>query len=502
MRIIVLILFLFYYESVFGQFRDVETKFYDLFVFSSNSFLVGNEDLQYHPARINYSSNYLINMKTNYHDVFREWGGNNDNNKTIYQYDFGLETEIPINLFKKNCCLNLSFLKQTFLSAYNSENKEAEFVGSHFGAYSFNSNLLFDETPDKVGLRIKYSTGINSLKLRINQYPESETDALLNKYFYNLLEPAFGKDIRFDLAGDEINYAIEYNRILNSSFNFGFNFYQEMNDYDIGINYYSSIAAIEGLKKLYGLLQFNRYTFGSSCEYRMNNFIIRVLATYSVPFYKLMIDQNSSLIKDSVNLEIKKLSDGSCNGKGRSFGVGISYLITQNMAINISYTFIQNNYYGKLYASTPVLGYEIFLPIAHQLNMNFDDKMNNNLFSFVFNHSVSSIWNYSIGMEYLTSDNSVHYNYKITEFGIGITKEESDYNGSVFLYKFNVNTMLNITNNIGVKLLFDQYIPIIKKRGGEVNIPSQSLPPSEIDKFDKNKWGGSIYSLSLFYNFN
>jgi hypothetical protein len=499
-KIVMCGLFVFSYKSALCQIRDFETKFYDLFIFSSNSFLVGDEDLRYHPARIICPPSYFIEMNMNYHDVYRAWTVNNDNNNAIYQYDLGLETIIPLNFFRNNCCLNLNIQRQTLSSAYNSEYKESELSGNNFETYSFNSAFLFDGTPNKVGVRMNYATGTNRVNLKINQYPEDTTNALLNKYFYDLLEPAFGNDIKFDVTGNEINYALEYSRAVNASFNFGFNFYQEIQNYDAGINYYSNVEKIEGFKNPSSLFHSNRYTLGFSCEYKTNKFILRSLVTYSVPYYRLTVNQDRSLKNNNVNLEILNLTEGSCNGKGNSVGVGISYLLQQNISANISYTYIRNTYSGNLRASTPVLGFEI-IPIAHQLSLGFDDTMNNNLFSFEFNHGIYSIWNYSIGIEYLTSDNSIRYNYKIlTEFGIGDTKEETNERIVVGLYKIDIKTSIAITKYFGLKLLCNQYIPVIKRSNNEGNTSGQTFLSSETN--NKHTWGGSIYSFSLFYNFN
>jgi|GEM_PF-3332222 len=500
MKKLILCLFLLYCESVFCQVQDVETKFYDLFVFSSSNFLIGKEDLRYHPARESLTSNYSMNLEMNYHDLYREWSGG-INDKTNYQYDVGLEAKIPFNLFEKNFGLNLDFKKQTFSSIYNSDNNGAKYTGSDWGSYSLNSSLLYDDTSGKLGIRFKYTTGSNSSNLRINQYPEDNTDVLANKYFYSLLEPAFGNDIGFRLTGNEINYALEYNREINSSLNLGFDFYQEINNYDAGINYYSSVEKIEGEKKLSGVLRYNRYTFGLSCEYKLDKFTIRYSAAYSTPLYKLNVNQENLLRQDNVNLEITNLSNGNCNGNGTSAGVGVSYLFNEKISAALSYTLIGNNYTGNLKASTPVLGFEIF-PIAHQLNLDFSDLMKNNLFSFEFNQEVNYLWSYSVGIDYLTSNNTIIYNYKIlTEFGIGNNKEDETDKLVVDIYKINLETVLNITQSIAVKLLFDQYIPVIQKRGA-ANIPVQQSPPVSNNQPNKSNWGGSIYSLSIIYNFN
>jgi len=481
--------------------RDVETRSWDLFVFSSDRFLVLDEDIRYHPARIATSSDYVMTMKMNYHDVYREWVGNDPNDKTLYQYDVGLEVEAPMTLFSNNANVRLGFLRQTFSSMYTGEHHEAAFTGATPGTYSFGGALMFDGTPDKAGLRINYTTGTNRALINISQYPQDNTDPLLNTYFYDLLEPAFGNEIRSDVTEHEVSYALEYNRTITPSLNVGLNFYHEIDNDDFRINYYSSVQRITGSKTLDGSLLFKRYTLGCSCEYRFDRFILRSLATYSIPRYQLAIDQNHSLQSNNVTLEILHLSDGSCDGKGAGIGAGFSYCLKEGMSAGLSCTFIRNSYSGALNGSTPVLGFAI-LPIAHQLKTDFDDRMANALFSFVFNHEVSSRWKYSIGGEYLTSGNSIHYNYKIlTEFGIGNTKEDNSAFWVVNIYKLDITSTVHITDKLGATVLFEQYIPVITNsanEGGSVN-PSPSV---ETRTLETHHWGGSVYHLAFFWKFH
>jgi len=397
-----------------------------LLVLSSNNFLLGKEDLRYHPARRNDQLNSLIRFNSVYHDTYREWI-ENDKAKTNYQYDLGLELKLPINFFGKKMHIDLGAQKLTNSSVINSEYKEAEFSLKNWSAYSINGNFLLDESTNKIGLNIKYLFGDNDADLRINKYPEDYTDGLVNKYFYSLLEPAFGREIKFSLKGYAFSYALEYTRIINPTLNFGVSLYSENNNYDAGINYYSSVEKLEGSKNLSGLLSYTRYTLGFSCEYSQDKFILRNLITYSVPRYKLLVDQEQLLKKNNVNLEISNLGDGRCSGNGLSCGIGVGYSLSGNISAVISYTMIWNNYSGSLQGSTPVLGFDI-LPVAHQLDSDFNDKMKNHLLSFVFNQEFSSTWKYSFGLEYLSSNNSINYDYKIiTEFGFGNLKEKSSY---------------------------------------------------------------------------
>ncbi len=460
---------------------------------------MGKEDLRYHPARRNDSCSYAIKLTSNYHDIYREWIGDN-NSKLNYQYDLGLNIKFPVELFKKNISVDLDLQREGLSSLMNNDNDETEFSGKRWGVYSLKSNFLLDERTNKIGLGVKYLYSNNDACLTMNKYPEDKSDALVNKYYYSLLPTAFGKDINYNLKGYEISYALEYYKVVNSSFNIGFNLYQEINNYDAGVNYYSSVEKLKGEKNLSGNIIYDRYTFGFSCEYSLDKFIFRNLTSYSVPEYKLKINQDHLLQKNNVNLEISKLGDGKYTGKSFSTGIGISYSFSNDISADLSYMIIFNKYTGDLFISTPVLGYEI-LPIAHQVDSDFDDNMRNHLLSFAFNHNVNSTWNYSLGLEYLSSNNNIKYNYKIlTEFGFGNTREEKSETLLGDIFRINLRNVLNITDSISLKLSFEQYIPILKKKEGQEETAQQ--PATETIKSSKKSWGGSIYSLTLIYNYN
>ena len=502
MKKVIFTFFILYIPFTHCQVIDVETKLYDMFVFSGSSFLSGKEDLRYHPARNAFPPIYSVNLKMNYHDIYREWTPGNGNSKTNYQYDMGIETEFPLKIFKRNFGLNLNLKKQIHSSTYSTKYNEAEFSGKNWEIYSVRGSINWEDTTHRAGISIKYTAGNNNAGLKINRYPSVGTDEFMNKYFYGLLEPAFGKDIEFSFNTNEINYAIEYTRILSRNFNLGVNFYSETNQYDLGINYYGNVEKIEGWKNLNGFLKFNRYSFGITCEYRIKKFIFRSLTSYSVPDYKLNINQDNLLSKDNVNLEISNLSMGDCSGRGIASGAGISYTFNGNISADLSYTLIRNNYSGYLKASTPVLGFEI-LPIAHQFLDDFDLKMNNNLFSLDINHDVNGIVNYLISFSYLTSLNKVNYHYNlITEFGFGSNKENQNTVFTIDLYKISLDAEIKVSNGLAVNFLFDQYIPVIKGSGSTGKISGQSSPPSSSDKSNVNNWGGSIYGFSVVYNFN
>ncbi len=488
------------YNLVLGQVQDIETKFYDLFILNSNSFLSGKEDLRYHPARRSDSCRYAVKLTSNYHDIYREWIGDN-NSKSNYQYDLGLNIQFPVELFEKDISVDLGFQREGLSSYINSNYDATEFFGRKWGVYSLKSNFLVDEETNKIGLGIKYSYGNNAACMTINKYPEDKSDALANKYYYSLLATAFGKDINYNLKGYEISYALEYNKVVNPSFNFGFNLYEETNNYDTGINYYGNVEKLEGGKNLSGNIFYCRYTFGFSCEYNFNKFIFRNLTSYSVPEYKLKINQDHLLQKNNVNLEISKLGDGKCTGKGLSTGIGVGYSFSNKITADVSYMIVFNKYTGDLFLSTPVLGYEI-LPIAHQVNADFSDNMRNHLLSFVLNHNVNSLWNYSVGLEYLSSNNNIKHNYKIlTEFGFGNTREKNSEIIVGDIFRINLGNVFNISSSISLKLSFEQYIPILKKKEGREGTQQPTEPAIETIKSSKKSWGGSIYSLTLIYNY-
>ena len=487
-------------ETTVCQIRDVEKNFYDIFVFSSSDFLAGNEDVRYHPAGRELVTELTMQTNMRYHDVYRGWNDENGGGKTVYQYDLGLETAFPVVLLNNDCRIDAGFQRQTFSSDYSSEHKEIEFSGNNFQTYSFDGAFLFDGVRDKIGVRVNYAAGRNRENLKINQYPSDTADALLEEYFYSLLEPAFGSMVDFDITGRAVNYALEYRRIVSASLTLGLNFYQEIDGENAGIEYYSSVEKIAGWKNLSGLFRLNRCSGGLTCEYTMNNFVFRSSAAFSAPSYTLTIDQNGSVQGGGVNLEILKLADANCTGTGASFGAGVSCAIGSGMSAGLGYTYIRNTYTGQVYASTPVLGFEI-IPIAHQLNVNFDDKMNNNLFSFTWKHAVSSLWNYSLSIEYLSSNNDVAYDSKVsTEFGIGGTKEESGDYIVVDLYKIDVQTSVNISKTTGLKFFCTQYVPVVKTSTHENN-GAEHTPISGTVNNQRSR-GGTIYGLSVFYNFN
>ncbi len=487
-------------QIIVCQVRNIETKIYELFIFSSDKFLIGKEDLKYHPSREIINSGKTVGLNMNYNDIYREWDANKNYNRSNLQYGIGMNAGTPFVLFKKKFYFNLDFERNTFSSEIDSKHNELSFSLKNLNTYYIDGLLLLNGGPDKFGLKFGYGRNSGRADLSIYQFPESNHNQSLNKYFYSLLEQAFGRNIIYSQAGNEINYTLEYCRTINSVFNFGLNFYREVNNYNAEINYNSKVENIEGPKKLNGLYEFSRYNVGLTVKYKLGESEFRYLMTASQPEFGLNLKQNSLIEKNNVNLEISKLGDGNCDGKGICFGIGVGNRLSEKISMDLSGMIIKNNYSGNLFASTPVLGFEI-LPITHQLNLNFTDDMKNYLLSFAFNHSVTDGFKYNLCINYLISNNDVTYQYKVlSEFGLGNNTETGNEFIKVNLFKIDITSSVNISNSLSIKFIFNQYIPFINKRGNQDVIPSQQ--PIEPVKTKTNKWGGSVFNLSLIYNYN
>jgi hypothetical protein len=438
----------------------------------------------------------------NFHDIFREWTDNNAYDKNNYQYNFGVKLEMPLFILNKKIFATMDFQRQT-VSSHINNNDDFNISAGRMVSYSLNSSFLLNDDLNKYGIRIKYSGSNNTAGLVVNNYPEDKSNMLASKYFYDLLEPAFGHDINFYFSGNDIGYAFEYCRTVTPSFNAGINVCQEIYNYNPGINYFSSVEKISGEKRLDGLLYFNRFTLGLSSEYKITNFIFRSSISYSIPYFKLNINQQNPVSSDNIILEILNLANGTCNGHSITGGAGVSYQIKESMSADFGMMLFGNNYSGNIKLSSPVLGYEI-IPIVHQLNFNFDDNMKNYLFTLCFNHKANNYWNYSIGIDYLHSINDINYNYKVmTEFGIGHGFNQDNYNLILDIYKLNLNATFNIINNVAIKLSFNQYIPVVYTNNNDENKvrqPAQSTSGTASQIV--NNWGGSIYGLAIKYNFN
>lgn len=500
MKIIIFTVFIINCQIIYGQMLDVETKLYDLFAPVGCSYISSRYDSRYHPAVDTLSGVRSINMHMSYHDIYREQASGNGGSKKNSMYNTGLESEFPLKVFQNNFKLNLQFRRNTFSSFYNSKNNEAVFTGTDWNTYTAAAGLLFDDDANKFGITLKYSAGNYDADLKINDYSGTGTNLLADRYFYDLLEPAFGNDIRFKIRANGFNYALEYIREVSRYINLGIYLYQEINNYKSDIKYYGSVETLEGEKVLTDLFEYNRYVFGLTLEYKIGDFVFRSAPAYSIPDYRLNINQDRLMSKNNVCLEISNLSKGYINGAGTTVGLGVLYKMGKSIFADISYSWIRNHYTAELAAGTPVLGFEI-LPIAHQLRSSFNDKMINNLFSLGFNHNIGNRWGYSVNIEYLNSYNKVDLFYKIlTEFGFDNSSELQKTDWNIEIYKIDLQTHLFITENIGIKILFAQYIPVLKSKDSNPGI-NEAPAGREAGNSKGQSRGGSTYSVSLIYNF-
>lgn len=219
----------------------------------------------------------------------------------------------------------------------------------------------------------------------------------------------------------------------------------------------------------------------------------------SVPACKLSINQSNSVVRDSVELEIKNICNARCNGSGFSLGAGISYDLKEVLTVNLGYWLIINKYSGSLMGSTPVLGFEV-LPIAHQLQFEGEDNMQNHLITFGLKHKASGLWSYALNIDYMNSNNKIFSSYKLLSlFGIGSSRESIRKLINLGLYKVELKSEFTVTQNFGVALSFRQYIPVMPKSDSQVKTATTN---SGQGHSNKNVWGGSLYCLTLNYKFN
>lgn len=242
-------LVLFLFRPALCQITDIEDKFYRLFVFSSEGPLSGKEYQSCCPGEKNDSSGYAVCVKTDFHDIFRQWNMSHGNNQSNYQSDMGIAVKMPARVSHKDFNLFIEMQRTALYSDNNSEYKSTQFSGKNCDSYMVKCCLQHRQNPDSYGLSVEYTTGKNEVGLKIDKYPQNITDALQKRYFYNLLEPAFGNLINFSLSGHELNYALEYIKEFSPSFDLGVNFCHNSCGYSAGIKYFSRVERIEGEKK-------------------------------------------------------------------------------------------------------------------------------------------------------------------------------------------------------------------------------------------------------------
>ncbi len=497
MRRILPAFFLLFSVQAFTQVRDLETKVYDLFVFNSGKFLTGQQDGRYHPAQKLFPFSRRVEVSANYHDLYREWG--RENEISFSQSTAGMKADIPFGRGQTFFSSSVSGYMHRNVSSYSGKHNEVELSDNLRDGYTVQGDIAMKGDRDKTGVRVQYSDGTGNIFMNVRQYPTSTSSSTANSYFYDLLEPAFGKTMSFNLSGGEVDYSLEYIRLLSSYFSLGINYYQEIDNYHTGIDYYSRVEQIAGPKKLDGTLHRNRYTLGLTGEYTLADITVRSSVGYSVPYNRLRLEQNTSVQENNVNLEIFHLSSGEMKGEGVCFGAGLMYRFAEDIKAGLSYRFFRNRYSGYLDASTPVLGYEL-LPIAHQLDAGFTDAMKNHILTFVFNHYVSYFWLYSCEIEYMYSDNTIHDRYDImAEFGIGSSKEDGMEHIVLHIFKLDLSTVMNVTTNVGIRLSYNQYIPIVKNLTPKVDMGGPPSPGGEQTTTHKKTWGGTLVGLSLIY---
>ncbi len=497
-KILFIVFVLFAPVAGYGQIRSFERAYSDVFTIYNNNFLLGEEDLECHPSRIHNTSEYQIDMNSRFHDIYRERVG--DRTTSLSQFDVGIDAKVPLSYFNKNFFLQTTIEEEHFSYRRNSSYRGIDYTGIDLQTISFKNILLFQGESDNIGFIVAFNNGTKSSNVTINEYPSPQGGGMEDTYFYNLLEPAFGKYISFELERYIFEFGIEYTRDIDTNLNIGFQLHRTLNDYPVGIQYLSRVEQIGGEKQLDGGFRYEDYTMGGIAEYRFYPFVFRARAGISLPDLTLDIHQNTSIQSNNVNLEMLRLLEGGFKGTGYNTGLGLTAFLTDEIKASASYAFIKRGYSGQIFASTPVLGFEI-LPIAHQLDVTFEDNMNTDYFSLLLNHTLSETWEYSFRLEYFTSANNVLYTSKIlTEFGIGNNKEDNKELITADCYSLGLQTRFNVMNNIGLNISFDQIIPVLNQERSGVEQTIEPPPASGQNELETSKWGGSLYSISLYYH--
>jgi hypothetical protein len=490
-------LFVFFILTLFSQSLTLETFVYQVIDPGDRQFLVKKLQEDEHPAYFPWDSSRSVSIMINYNDVYREWKGS-ESQYAVFQYGSKLGIRIPFWIKSRPSYFSMRFTN-SYLSFFDKvATDDVDFSFSVWPVYTFGVTLAVTAERHKYGVSFDLGRSIYESSLQLKKFPKAENDDLLNRYFYDLLEPTFGRKIDFWFSTWQYSFSGEYfYEFIKGNF-IGINVSKSSMSNTTDFNYLNSTEKIAGQKFYKMPLNVDNTSLNLSNEMKIENLSIRFDAGYDFTNIETDINAQNPTKSGDIYLEFLNLGESSFKGKTFKGGLGMSWNDVSK-EISVAHTITRTRIKGNGSATTPVLGFEI-LPIAHRFAGLFDVDIKSSSYQLSFNHKIFSNFSYSVFADYLNTDSELFFDNEANiEFGIGNYKYTEKLVYNIKLYKLELETTINILKKWSIISRINQLIPDVEKQ--EKKKPVASPGPPKKKGIRKRLRGGTFYNIGLIYSF-
>ena len=244
-----------------GQVHNPESILKGILEPADEHFLINDIALDQHPAQFKMDSTYRLSSEFAYHDIYREWL----NDKLILssdQYDANVVTYIPFSYHKYPGIISFNFNYSNFAFRDHENNDDADASITNCPLYALSGTIGLQTNRHRMGLFWLVEYGSAQSNIYIKKYYHDPEDDLLNRYFYDLLNPTFGDEIKFEPTHKRFILSGEYVFSYQNRFNSGLTISKQILSNNFQISYINSTNSLAGQKKLDGLVDGDYYFIG------------------------------------------------------------------------------------------------------------------------------------------------------------------------------------------------------------------------------------------------
>jgi len=429
-----------------------------------------------------------ISFSTGYDDVYRK-KINGKTTLTIAEQNNELRISLPFKTGQLHHFISGEFAENRIY--FNNLNDETSLVSRlQVKNEGFAACWTITQKNNLMGIRLNRTQDTAPFTIEVNSFPQSE-DSLTNQYFFNLLEPTFGRELTnsvnlrqdsfsvwgatglgkrwrigaiFDYADFSMNLQTRY---VNSS---PYTEFAGNRNIDLPVNGYKRVSQISLISPQTGLQELS-------------------LASYTDKF-SYYIDNNRPNTKDKSSL-----------GDGRFGRSGIAFVNKYKMNTWSFYGGLSVvNYNLNAKVNTPALGYyKIFVlnvQIIHAAEFNFSHSRSYSQRFGIEKHLQFKNFGLDIGSEYTHTLFDFHIK-GTADLMCGITSTDLDYPFKYRLHLFDIHARVEWRKEpFGLVYTIRQLIPI-GKRLDDSPIRFTSKTPG----VDYTNRGGQHHQIVLAYYF-
>ncbi|MDA0746244.1 MAG: hypothetical protein O2954_06980 [bacterium] len=344
-----------------------------------------------------------------------------------------------------------------------------------------------------IGLSMYRSTRRgNNQTLRVNKFPHSETDLQMNRMFFDLIEPTFGREIEYNLNSTHLRLQAEGRVRITSRSRAGMA-YRVMQASTVTQFQYTNTgekSELQGRRTTELALNLQSKHIAVMWVYEISERSEVELRTSYTTRKVPLFDLTPESVPESSNgipLDIEDLADGVVDLDGYEVQVRGQRLFLKQIEVNGFLGFARVNYTGSGSGSTPVLGFRLgFLPISHAADINIRGNTKTWFGKGMIRTQEGKLqWQLDALFAQSYMRNRMRADAEL-EFGLSVKPFQSTAPHTINLLRIQLQPTLRITQNYHLVYQFVQNIIFI------------NLPHKEMSPLDSRKYrGGRIHGFTL-----